>query len=176
MASEPHTAPAPLPLPASTAPVAWAGTYLRREVELSALMDAREQLRELLGELPLSLMVARAAQRQIHLLHLSEVALADLQGQALDAEFSGDLRSSLKAAQDAQPRHHSSRQADVLVLNAGELDLDDLHYPHAVTLSLGRVQNGKAALSLNGDLDVQQAARFLAEVSALLAAPVKLLV
>ncbi|AZI43339.1 hypothetical protein EHF33_11775 [Deinococcus psychrotolerans] len=175
--SEPEVAPMPAPQMPSVAAItvpaaAWAGTYLRREVELSAMQSAREQLSDLVGDLPLTLMLARAAQRHLGLLNLSSVAVANVSGQALDADLSGDLRSGIKALSDAKP----AGSADLLILDAGELDLDDLHYPHAVTLSLGRVQNGKSALSLNGDLDVQQAARFLAEVSALLAAPVKLLV
>ncbi|AWN22292.1 hypothetical protein DKM44_02765 [Deinococcus irradiatisoli] len=164
---------APLPMPAPAAqPSAWAGTYLRRDADLVAMLSAREQLSDMLGELPLTLMVARAAQRHLNLLGVSSLAVADVNGQALGADLSGDLRSGLKALSGAQP----GAQAELLILDAGALDLDDLHYPHAITLSIGRVQNGSAALSLNGDLDVQQAARFLAEVSALLAAPVKLLV
>ncbi|TSA80839.1 hypothetical protein FNU79_16040 [Deinococcus detaillensis] len=187
--SEPEVAPVPLPAPqlpsvaAATVPnitvpaAAWAGTYLRREVDLSAMQSAREQLSDLVGDLPLTLMLARAAQRHLGLLNLSSVAVANVSGQALDADLSGDLRSGIKALSDAKPAgSEPAIPADLLILDAGELDLDDLHYPHAVTLSLGRVQNGKSALSLNGDLDVQQAARFLAEVSALLATPVKLLV
>ncbi|GAA4016627.1 hypothetical protein GCM10022631_31320 [Deinococcus rubellus] len=157
---------------------AWSGTYLRRNTDLSALLSAREQLTELLGDLPLTLMVARAAQRHLGLLNLSSLAVANAQGQALSADLSGDLRGGIKALQDAQPSAalNGQVQADLLILDAGALDLDDLHYPHAVTLSLGRVVDGQAALSLNGDIDVQQGARFLAEVSALLGAPVKLLV
>lgn len=157
---------------------AWSGTYLRRNTDLSVLLSTREQLTELIGDLPLTLMVARAAQRHLGLLNLSNLAVANAQGQALAADLSGDLRGGLKALQNAQPgaAPDGQVQADLLILDAGALDLDDLHYPHAVTLSLGRVVDGQAALSLNGDLDVQQGARFLAEVSALLAAPVKLLV
>ena len=175
------TLPTPQPYPAVSQPhlqmqpqvAAWSGTYLRRSTDLSALLSAREQLTELLGDLPLALMVARAAQRHLGLLNLSSLAVADAHGQALSADLSGDLRGGIKALQDAQP---GAAQADLLILDAGALDLDDLHYPHAVTLSLGRVVDNQAALSLNGDIDVQQGARFLAEVSALLGAPVKLLV
>ena len=175
VAAEPVAAPVPVPVPVPVSapqPSAWAGTYLRRDADLVAMLSAREQLSDLLGELPLTLMVARAAQRHLELLGVSGLAVADANGQALDADLSGDLRSGLKSLSAAQP----GGRAELLILDAGALDLDDLHYPHAITLSLGRVQHGKAALSLNGDLDVQQAARFLAEVSALLSAPVKLLV
>lgn len=179
--AEPQTAPvmpAPQPYVPQAQPqgqpqAAWSGTYLRRNTDLSAMLSAREQLNELLGDVPLTLMVARAAQRHLGLLNLSGLAVADAQGRALDADLSGDLRGGIKALQNAQP---GTVQADLLILDAGALDLDDLHYPHAVTLSLGRVVDNQAALSLNGDIDVQQGARFLAELSALLGAPVKLLV
>ena len=61
----------------------WSGTYLRRNTDLSAMLSAREQLNELLGDVPLTLMVARAAQRHLGLLNLSSLAVADAQGQAL---------------------------------------------------------------------------------------------
>ena len=168
----------PTPVPEVAAPqvqpaaATWTGLYLRREVDMSAMQEARDQLAEVLGELPLTLMVARAAQRHLSLLGLNSLAIANIQGQALNAELGHDLRTDLKALSQAQ----SGGEAELLILDAGALDLDDLHYPQAVTLSLGRVQGGKAALSLSGDLDVQEAARFLAEVSALLATPMKLLV
>ena len=187
---EPDVAPAaaapavaePMPVPEVAAPqvqpaaATWTGLYLRREVDMSAMQEARDQLAEVLGELPLTMMVARAAQRHLSLLGLNSLAIANIQGQALKAEIGHDLRSDLKALSQAQPSGHSNGQAELLILDAGALDLDDLHYPQAVTLSLGRVQGGKAALSLSGDLDVQEAARFLAEVAALLATPMKLLV
>lgn len=175
---EPAFVPAAAPTPTPNMPTipasAWAGTYLRREVDLTAMLSAREQLSEMLGDLPLSLMVARAAQRHLNLLGVSSLAIANANGKALDADLSGDVRSGIKSLSGAPVVSHTT--AELLILDAGALDLDDLHYPQAITLSLGRVQDGKAALSLNGDLDVQQAARFLAEVSALLGAPVKLLV
>ena len=170
---KPQVAPAPTPQAAAPAQsAAWSGVYLRREIDLSALQDAREQLSELIGDVPISLMVARAAQRRLNLINVSSLAIANTQGQALSAEVGRDLRSDLAALSGAQP----GDLTELLILDAGALDLDDLHYPHALTLSLGRVQHGKAALSLNGNLDVPEAAQFLAEVAALLSTPVKLLV
>ncbi|MFC6665987.1 hypothetical protein ACFP9V_11980 [Deinococcus radiopugnans] len=58
--------------------------------------------------------------------------------------------------------------------DAGALGADDLHYPHTLTLSLGRVQDGRAALSLNGDVDPRQAAQFLSRVAAALEKPIAL--
>ncbi len=150
----------------------WKGVYLRRDANIAAAEEARSQLAEVLGDLPLSVLVARAAQKSAASLGLSSVAIANSSGEALNASLSGDLRASLSGLHDAA----TGRMADLLVVNAGELDLDDLHFPHAVTLSLGRVTDGKAALSLNGDVDPQQGARFLSDVAALLATPVKLLV
>ncbi|WP_293911467.1 E3 binding domain-containing protein [Deinococcus sp.] len=168
---------APAAAAAMPAAAAWSGTYLRRDVDLVAMQDAQSQLADVLGEsVPAALLVARAAQRHLGLLKLSGVAVANAQGQALSTELGGELRSAVKALHGAQTGSAQSNGADLLILDAGALDLDDLHYPHAVTLSLGRVSNGRAALSLNGDVDAAQGARFLAEVAALLATPVKLLV
>lgn len=150
----------------------WKGVYLRRDADISAAEEARTQLAEVLGSFPLSVLVARAAQKSAASLGLSSVALANTSGEALNADLSGDLRGSLSGMHDAA----TGAQADLLVVNAGEFDLDDLHFPHAITLSVGRVEGGKAALSLNGQVDPAQGARFLADVAALLATPVKLLV
>ncbi len=62
------------------------------------------------------------------------------------------------------------------MVDAGALDMDDLHYPDTLTLSVGRVQDGRAALSLQGDVDPEKAARFLASVAQTLEKPIILLV
>lgn len=79
----------------------------------------------------------------------------------------GGLRDALAALE----RVHEGTP-DLLVLDAGTLDLDDLHLPHTLTLSVGRVQEGRAALTLQGDVDPTQAARFLAEVARTLEEPI----
>lgn len=149
-----------------------AGVYLRRDADVSAAEEARNQLGEVLGEFPMTLLVARAAQKAAASLGLSSVAVANSSGEALNADLSNDLRASVSGLRDAA----TGRSADLLVINAGDLDLDELHYAHSTTLSLGRIQDGKAALSLSGNVDAAQGARFLADVAALLATPVKLLV
>ena len=152
----------------------WFGVYLRRDVDLSSASDLREQLNAALGQdVPLSLFVARAAQQHVGMLGLSSVAIQD--AYAHRARPVGQSGTSLREALRALDGDYGD-QPDVLVVNAGTFDLDEVHYPDTVSLSLGRVQDGRAALSLNGDLETVKAAEFLAAVAASLEAPVALII
>ncbi|WP_034360699.1 E3 binding domain-containing protein [Deinococcus phoenicis] len=167
-------APAPLPLVAGERPreAVWFGTYLRRDANLAPATELRRQLAAALGqEVPLALLVARAAQRYADSLGLDTVAVQDLAANRARTVQPGSLRDALSAlATD----HEGT--SGLLVTDAGALDLDDLHLPHTVTLSVGRVQDGCAALSLNGDVDAAQAARFLANVAGTLEEPIILVI
>ncbi|MBZ9713308.1 E3 binding domain-containing protein [Deinococcus multiflagellatus] len=175
VAAQPEPAAQPAPMPAAvSAPTGtpagsvWFGAYLRRSADVAALHDLRGQVsRALASELPLGLLVARAAQRHADTLGLSSVAL-DGQGRT-HTVGSGSLRDAVAALDttfDGTP--------DLLVVDAAALDLDDLHYPQTVTLSVGRSEGGRATLSLNGDVDTTRAAQFLAQVAATLEQPILL--
>lgn len=152
----------------------WFGVYLRRDVDLNAASDLREQLNTALGQdVPLSLLVARAAQQHVNMLGLSSVAIQD--AYAHRARPVGQNGASLREALRALDGDYGE-QPDVLVVNAGTFDLDELHYPDTMSLSLGRLQDGRAALSLNGDIETVKAAEFLAAVAASLEAPVALII
>ena len=151
----------------------WFGTYLRRDAQVAQLHDLRQQLSEALErDVPLALLVARAAQRHAAALGLDSVALRDTaRGLTRQVGSQQGLRDALQATDvdfDGTP--------SLLVVDAGALDMDDLHYPDTLTLSVGRVQDGRAALSLQGDVDPEKAARFLASVAQTLEKPVILLV
>lgn len=163
-----QSAPASPAMPASAV---WFGTYLRRDTEVSAAQELGAQLSEALDQnVSLAFLVARAAQRHVDALglDLGSVALHGTDGQ--DQPITGG------ALRDAVNALHGSRDSapDLLVTDAGALGADDLHYPHTLTLSLGRVQDGRAALSLNGDVDPRQAAQFLSRVAAALEKPIAL--
>lgn len=172
-----------LAAPAPAAPAApaarpeqavWFGVYLRRDADLQAASSLRDQLNAALGQdVPLSLLVARAAQQHAGMLNLSAVAIQDVYSHR--ARSVGAPGAGLRDALSAIDRDHEGG-ADLLVVNAGTFDLDELHYPDTVTLSLGRVVDGRAALSLNGNVDTAQAAEFLAAVAGSLEAPVSLIV
>lgn len=174
--------PAPVPAqPAATvqAPTSatprdavWFGTYLRREANVTGLMDLHGQLSEALGrEVPLALLLARAAQHHAAALGLDTLAIQDVQASRVRAVQPGSLREAL-AGLDGD----FGGTPDLLVVDAGALDLDDLHYPHALSLSVGRVQGGRVGLSLQGDVEPDKAARFLAGVAQTLEKPVVLLI
>ncbi|ANE44972.1 hypothetical protein SU48_11765 [Deinococcus puniceus] len=150
----------------------WFGTYLRRDAHVAAAADLREQLSEALSrDVPLALLVARAAQHHAAILDLGAVAIQDPSVGRTRSAKPGSLRDAVTALDtdhDGTP--------DLLIVDAGLLDLDDLHYPHALTLSVGRVQGGRAALTLNGNVDTERAARFLASVAQTLEKPVILVV
>lgn len=161
------------PGPGQSAGAVWSGIYLRRDAGVAAANDLRAQLSEALGQdVSLAFLVARAAQRHADILglDLGHVALRGADGQ--DQPITGGaIREALNArttttVQDGDP--------DLLVTDAAALGADDLHYPQTLTLSLGRVQEGRAALSLNGDVDPQQAAQFLTRVAEALEKPISL--
>lgn len=166
----PATGEGAISAPAAAADAVWFGTYLRRGVDFGALSALHGQLSSALEqEVPLAFLVARAAQRHAATLGLSSVALqgsAHNQARSVAGEH---LRGAVAAL-----AHSYEGTPDLLVVDAGALDLDDLHYPHTLTLSVGRVQDGQAALSLNGNVDAAQGARFLAELDATLNQPILL--
>lgn len=152
----------------------WFGVYLRRDADLSSASDLREQLNAALGQdVPLSLLVARAAQQHVGLLGLNTVAIQD--AYAHRARSVGERTASLRDALSAIDTD-ADGQPDMLVVNAGTLDLDEVHYPDTLSLSVGRVVDGRAALSLNGDVETTKAAEFLAAVAQSLEAPVALII
>lgn len=179
--------PAPVAPVAASAPVysgptsevprdaVWFGTYMRRSADVGSLTDLQGQLSEALErEVPLALLVARAAQRHMDALGLTNVAMQDIQaGKALSvgAGQNAGIRDAVTAIDsdyDGTP--------DLLIVDAGRLGLDDLHYPHTLTLSVSRVDDGKASLSLQGEVEPAKAAQFLAKVADTLEKPVILLV
>ncbi|GGO20231.1 E3 binding domain-containing protein [Deinococcus humi] len=166
--------PTPQPVaasPAMPASAVWFGTYLRRDAQVGAADDLRAQLSEALGQdVSLAFLVARAAQRHADVLglDLGTVALHSADGQN-HTVTGGALRDAVNALHGGQ-----DSATDLLVTDAGALGVDDLHYPHTLTLSLGRVQDGRAALSLNGDVEPRQAAQFLSRVAEALEKPIAL--
>ena len=104
------------------------------------------------------------------LLGLGSVALDGGQGgQGARTVREGAIREVLGGLQSSV-----SGTPDLLVVDAAAHGLDDLHYPHTLTLSVGRVQGGRASLSLNGQADTAQAAQFLARVAETLEKPIVL--
>lgn len=179
--AQPAAQPVPAPAhPAQAQPTqaqpprdaVWFGTYLRREANVAGLMELRSQLAEALGrEVPLALLLARAAQHHAAALGLDTLAVQDVTAGRVRAVQGGSLREAL-AGLDGD----FGGTPDLLVVDAGTLDLDDLHYPHALSLSIGRVQDGRVGLSLQGDVEPDRAARFLAGVAQTLEKPVILLI
>lgn len=96
--------------------------------------DLRRQLMGALGQdVALGLLVARAAGRHADTLGLGTVALQDLTAGEARTVRPGALRDALAALGTLL-----EGTPDLLVTDAGTLDLDDLHLGHTVTLSVGR--------------------------------------
>lgn len=153
----------------------WFGTYLRRNANVGNLNDLKAQLSEALErDVPLALLVARAAQRHLDALGLANVAMQDINaGKALSV--GAGQQSGIRDAVTATLSDYDGTP-DLLIVDAGQIGLDDLHYPHTLTLSVGRVEDGQASLSLQGDVEPAKAAQFLAKVADTLEKPVILLV
>lgn len=145
----------------------WFGTYLRRQVNVQPAATLVAQLTEALDrDVTLTQLVARAAQRHAGTLGLNGVALHDhARSEALSLPGGAfrDYVGNLGAAFDGTP--------DLLIVDAGHYGLDDLHYPHTATLSVGREANGQATLSFNGNADTAQAAQFLGMIADTLEKP-----
>ncbi|MFC5849803.1 E3 binding domain-containing protein [Deinococcus petrolearius] len=173
--AQPAAQPVPVPAqPTQAQPqgAVWFGTYLRREANVAGLLDLKAQLAEALGrEVPLALLLARAAQHHAAALGLDTLAIQDVQASRVRAVQGGSLRDAL-AGLDGD----FGDAPDLLIVDAGTLDLDDLHYPHTLSLSIGRVHDGRVGLSLQGDVEPDKAARFLAGVAQTLEKPVVLLI
>ncbi|MGI8746936.1 MAG: hypothetical protein ACR2J4_01100, partial [Deinococcus sp.] len=181
---QPGAAVAPLasPVPVSASPVPGRPVggppllTLRLNLDLSALITAQGQMAEVLGQqVPLTLLVARAAARSLEGLGLHTVALAGADGRTLGADPRGDFRQSVAALASGV----GGEAAELLVLDAAALNLDELHLEGLdgvrATLSLGRAEDGCSSLSLRSDADAHSGAAFLHAVAVLLGAPVKLL-
>lgn len=170
---QPELPPVAAPIP--TAPVreaVWFGPYLRRDGNVAPTLELCRQLAGALGQdVPLALLVARAAQRHAETLGLGTVGVYRVGGEQARPVQAGSLREALAALGS-----DFAGTPDLLVTDAGALDLDELHLPHTLTLSVGRVQEGRAALTLNGPVDPAQGARFLASVAATLEEPIILVI
>ncbi|WP_291429036.1 E3 binding domain-containing protein [Deinococcus sp.] len=153
----------------SPANAVWFGAYLRRDANVAALHDLQGQVSAALNQaLPLGLLVARAAVRHADTLNLGRVAV---QGDRHTHPVgTGSLRDALAQLDTA----YDGDAPDLLIVDASAHGLDDLHYPHTLTLSVGRTHDGRAPLSLNGDVDAARAAKFLAQVAGTLEQPILL--
>lgn len=176
--AQPEVVPVAAPIPAAPAETAppreavWFGPYLRRDGSVAPGLELCRQLAGALGQdVPLALLVARAAQRHAETLGLGTVGVYRVGGEQARPAVPGSLREAL-AALDGD----FAGTPDLLVTDAGALGLDELHLPHTLTLSVGRVQEGRAALTLNGPVDPAQGARFLAGVAATLEEPIILVI
>ena len=163
--------------PPVSAPTSQTAITLRLNLDLHALETARTQLSTaLVREIPLGLLVARAAARSLSTLGLTSlgnvqqgVALANHAGQPLAADLGAEFRASLEGLGHVKETHPA-----LLVLDASALGLDELHRGEC-SLSVGRAAADGAVLSLRGDLDPARGAQFLHEVAGLLGTPILLL-
>lgn len=173
----------PVPAVVPAAPVAAQslaqrrGAHLRLNVNTAALEQAAAQLSEHLGQqVAAELLVARAAARCLEPLGLSSVAVVDL-GDELSPRASAQLHGSdLRAAVAEYHAGEPGDWAELMVLDAGALGLDELHLTgDLTTLSLGQRDGGQAALTLSGGVSPLSGAAFLKQVAELLQTPIKLL-
>ena len=193
-APEPTLEPAPVftPVPAAPisapaaqavqteyapAPVDSRHATLRLAFDAAALAAARTHLSEHFdGRLaPLAVFVARAAARHASTLGLQGVGVYGVGDEITPVatpNLTGDFRAAVRDLQGAE----GGQPADLMVVDAGELGLDELQLPGGgVTLTLGRVRDGRATLTLTGPVNVRRGAEFLQNVAELLETPIRLM-
>ena len=153
------------------------GLHLRLSVDTRALDEAGSHLGDHLGHaVPAEVLLARAAARQLGLLSLTSVGVAHLGDEATPRAGLSLHGSDFRAAVQEYHANETGDWADLMVVDAGALGLDELHLlGDLATLSLGRRESGQAALTLTGPLNPQSGAAFLQAVADLLQTPIKLL-
>lgn len=150
---------------------------LRLSFDASALASAKAHLAEHFGgrEAPLAVFVARAAQRRLGVLNLGSVGVYGVGDEVMAVatpHLTGDFRAAVGDLHGAE----GGEVRDLMVVDAGELGLDELQLPNGgLTLSLGRVRGGGATLTLTGDVSVRAGATFLQGVAELLESPIRLM-
>ncbi len=173
------TTPAPV-VPAAVAHQslgARQGVHLRLTVDTRALDEAGSHLGDHLGHaVPAEVLVARAAARQLGQLGFTSVGVAHL-GDTVSARASRALHGAdFRAAVHEYHAGELGDWADLMVVDAGQLGMDELHLlGDLATLSLGRHEGDRAALTLTGAVNAQAGAAFLQGVADLLQTPIKLL-
>ncbi len=178
-AASPVASPTPAAVPAqtSTGPAAYRQTAtLRLSFDASALSSARAHLSEHFGRpAPLALFVARAAARHAGTLGLAGVGVlgvADDVTPLSTPNLLGDFRSAVADVHAAQPGQHM----DLMVVDAGELGLDELELPMSgAVLAIGRMRGQEATLTLTGEVPLRAGAAFLKGVAELLETPIRLM-
>lgn len=170
---------APVAAPqADMLPAAMSRSYaaLHLTFNAAALVAAQADLAEHFNRpAPLSVFVARAAARRLPTLGLGSVGVYGVGDEVLPIatpNLSADFRSAVMDVHGAE----GGSQADLMVIDAGELGLDELELPGAgVTLALGRARGGTATLTLTGNVSVRKGATFLQGVAELLETPIRLM-
>ncbi|WP_083865859.1 E3 binding domain-containing protein [Deinococcus peraridilitoris] len=158
------------------APTAQRYATLRLSFDASALSSARTHLAEHFERpAPLSVFVARAASRRIDLLKLQSVGVYGVGDEVLPVA-TPNLTADFRAAVDDLHGAEGGQLSDLMVVDAGELGLDELQLPAGdLTLSLGRIRDGSATLTLTGPVSVRSGASFLQGVAELLETPIRLM-
>ncbi|PYE54212.1 E3 binding domain-containing protein [Deinococcus yavapaiensis] len=163
--------PAPAYTPAVAAPISGNFVTLRRSFGAYSLVQAGEQLGEHFGgaSAPLAVFVARAAARALGTLGLSSVGVYSV-GDELTALATPNLTGHFRDAVADLGRAQSGTSSDLMVVDAGELGLDEITVASGVTLSFG-----EDVLTLSGAVSVKRGAAFLREVAELLESPIRLM-
>lgn len=184
MAAHQDALPTPIPADAEPGPVPAGGTMLRRYFDAAALLDAQLQLTSALDgrEPPLAIFLARAAHQALaELGGATGIALAMVHDDGLRGlNVPGLLGSFRDAARDLAAATDEPLEADLAVVDASELELDELVMPvPGALLTLGRLREGDelgGTLVLSGRFPARSGAAFLARVAGLLEAPIRLTV
>ncbi len=174
-ATEPSTAASGVAASSAVARDFFKVSVLRRSFRAQALQDAAKQLEHTLGHAPVAAFLARASGRAQY---SGSLALGRLDGEHLSSAImpplEGSFRELTRAVSNA---FFGGSSADLTVLDASDLGVDDLVLPAAgALLSLGRTHDGLATLTLSGTFNPTTGAAFLERVAALLENPVGLLV
>lgn len=188
MVGEPEVSPLAAPGAAENLPLVSYGVLLRRHLDLKPLLSAQTALaHELGGEVPLGLLLARAAAKA-----LEQVPLGDEGGLGLARFAGGGIRlvpcddAGSVPLRELLERGAAEGAAEQYALAVA--DLSDSGVDEAVlnlgmpVLSLGRILydseegSNHSTLALSGDISVERGTRFLAAAAELLASPVRLIV
>ena len=154
------------------------GFAVRRHFDASALTKIQHELTQSLNgrEVPLSVFLARAAQRNLHSLGTVDVVTLTRLGDSLEPLNASGLHHSFIEAVQSVARATPGTLQGLLILDASSLGADDLVLPVDQPVLTLNVKGEYGHLTLAGDLPMSKAADFLGKVAQALEIPVSLVI
>lgn len=170
------------------APQASYGVLLRRQIDLSRLLEASSEVaKELADTVPNSVFILKAAAKAAQksgLADESKLAFANFEDGTMQIRAIKSARSDSFVELSKQLSANSINNledVDLVIADIAELELDEAVLNIAApVMTLGRVEYGfdgaRSVLSISGDISIEAGAKFISIFAELIESPIRLLV